>query len=84
VRSREFIPDLWPVVQRCGIEIRTVWPYECPGLGIERNPVEPCRIQEGTEERPAENRLEIDALLAAVAEADRERIRSDDAEPVSR
>jgi hypothetical protein len=68
-------------VESRGIEVRAVRPDERPGLSVQRHGIERRRVLQRSEERPAKDPLEIDALFGTVAKCHNECERTDDAEP---
>ena len=78
--SHKFISDLWPIVQCCGIEVRTVRPRHGADFFVEGHRVEHVWILKRPEKLPLQNRPEIDTLLRAVLKAQRQGVRPNDLE----
>ena len=64
----EFLAILRPVVERFGIEIRTVGPLQCPEGWIEFNGVEYLQILKRPEYLAFQDRAKINSLLTPVCE----------------
>jgi hypothetical protein len=71
---------LWPVVKRLRIEISAVWPLYRPERRVKLDRVEQRHVLERSEYFTFEDWSEIDPLLAAVVELERQRVWTDDFE----
>lgn len=73
----EFIDDERPVVERGGIEVRPIGPYERVDFRIEVNPSKEFRILKRPVQLASKYRREIDRLLRAVSEVDAQQVGTD-------
>src|SRR6266571_922278 len=74
----EFLAILRPVVERLGVEIRTVGPLQSSERWVEFNGVEHLQILKRREHLAFQDRAKINSLLTPVSEQECQRIRPDD------
>jgi hypothetical protein len=72
----EFLADGRPLVDRAGIEIRPVRPYERSDLRIQDDASEESKVLKRAEERTMKHWPKVDVLSGPVTEAHRQLVRS--------
>ena len=76
----KFVSVFGPIMKSFGVEVRSIWPGQCPKRGIEFDGIEHLQILEGRKHFAFQDWTKVDPLPAAVLKSKRQRVRPDDVE----
>ncbi len=68
----------WPIVQRCRIEIRAVWPDHGMNFRVEADLIEELNVAQRAKKLASQNWAEVDSALCSVIEPQLKRERGHD------